>query len=104
MLGCFLDATTLLLVVVPILLPAIQAMGIDLVHFGVVIIVNIMIGLITPPYGVLLFVLSGLTGIPTGEIIAQSWPYVGALIGALLLMALLPETVLWLPRLFGYGG
>ncbi|GAB4173368.1 MAG: TRAP transporter large permease [Thalassobaculales bacterium] len=103
-LGCFLDATTLLLVVVPILLPAIQAMGIDLVHFGVVIIVNIMIGLITPPYGVLLFVLSGLTRIPTGEIIAQGWPYVGALIGALLLITLLPETVLWLPRQFGYGG
>ena len=62
-LGCLFDATTLLLVIVPLFLPAARELGIDLVHFGVVIVVNIMIGLITPPYGVLLFVMSGLTGI-----------------------------------------
>lgn len=101
-LGCFLDATTMLLVVVPLLLPTMKVLGIDLVHFGVVVIVNMMIGLITPPYGVLLFVLTGITKIPMREIIAESWGFMAALIGALLLMTLVPETVLWLPRVFGY--
>lgn len=101
-LGCFLDATTMLLVVVPLLLPTMKILGIDLVHFGVVVIVNMMIGLITPPYGVLLFVLTGITKIPMREIIAESWGFMAALIGVLLLMTLVPETVLWLPRAFGY--
>ncbi len=61
-LGCLLDTTTLLLVLVPLLLPVAKALGVDLVHFGVVIVVNMMIGLLTPPYGVLFFVLSGLAG------------------------------------------
>jgi tripartite ATP-independent transporter DctM subunit len=102
-LGCLLDATTLLLVVVPLLLPAAKAMGVDLVHFGVVVVVNIMIGLITPPYGVLLFVLSGITAIPLKEIIAESWGFIAALVAALLVVTLLPQTVLWLPGLLGYG-
>src|SRR5690606_6112245 len=57
-LGCLFDATTMLLVLVPLFLPAAREMGIDLVHFGVVIVVNIMLGLVTPPYGVLLFVMN----------------------------------------------
>ncbi len=100
--GCFLDATVMLLVLVPLLIPTLKALGIDLVHFGVVIVVNIMIGLITPPYGVLLFVLNGLTGISLREMIAEIWPFLFVLIAALLAMVLLPETVLWLPREFGY--
>ena len=56
-LGCFLEGTTILLVIVPVLLPTAQALGIDPVHFGVVVVVNIMIGLITPPYGLLLFMM-----------------------------------------------
>jgi len=101
-LGCFLDATTMLLVIVPLLLPTMKVLGIDLVHFGVVIIVNMMIGLITPPYGVLLFVLTGITKIPMREIISESWGFIAALIAALLLMTLVPETVLWLPQSLGY--
>src|SRR3989449_4220147 len=66
-LGCLLDTTTLLLVMVPLLLPVARAVGVDLVHFGVVVVVDMMIGLLTPPYGVLLFVLSGLTGTPRSE-------------------------------------
>jgi tripartite ATP-independent transporter DctM subunit len=102
--GCFLDATTMLLVLVPLILPALRAMGIDLVHFGVVIVVNMMIGLITPPYGVLLFVINGLTGIPLKAMIRELWPFLLILIAALLVMVLVPETVLWLPRRFGYDG
>ena len=103
-LGCFLDTTTMLLVLVPLLLPAVRAAGIDLVHFGVVIVVNMMIGLITPPYGVLLFVLNALTGIPLGEIIGEIWLFIAVLILSLFLISVFPELVLWLPRQFGYKG
>ena len=103
-LGCLFDATTLLLVLVPLFLPAARELGIDLVHFGVVIVVNIMIGLITPPYGVLLFVMSGLTGIPLRDIIREIWAFIAILIAVLLLMILVPDVVLWLPKQFGYNG
>jgi TRAP-type transport system large permease protein len=103
-LGCLFDATTMLLVLVPLFLPAARDLGIDLVHFGVVIVVNIMIGLITPPYGVLLFVMSGLTGIPLRDIIREVWAFIAILIAALLLMILVPDVVLWLPKYFGYKG
>lgn len=104
LLGCVFDATVLLLVVVPLFIPACRELGIDLVHFGVVITVNIMIGLVTPPYGVLLFVISGVTGIALRDIIREIWLFIAVLILALLIMILFPETVLWLPRQFGYVG
>jgi TRAP-type transport system large permease protein len=103
-LGCFLDASTIILVIIPVFIPTVKALGIDLVHFGVVAIVNCMIGLITPPYGVLLFVLNAVTGVPMKVIIRHIWPWVGVLIAALLVMILVPDTVLWLPRQFGYAG
>lgn len=104
LLGCLFDATTLLLIVVPLFMPAVRELGIDTVHFGVVVVVNIMIGLVTPPYGVVLFVINGVTGIPLREIIREIWPFIGVLLFALLLMAVFPEIVLWLPRRFGYEG
>ncbi|MFP9136020.1 TRAP transporter large permease [Devosia sp. XGJD_8] len=103
-LGCFFDATTLLLVVVPLFIPACRALEIDLVHFGIVVTVNIMIGLVTPPYGVLLFVMNAVTGIPVKDIIREIWPFVAVLLFALLILILVPETVLWMPRQFGYVG
>jgi len=104
LLGCILDATVIILVIVPLFIPTCKALGIDLVHFGVLVVVNSMIGLITPPYGILLFVINAVTGIPLKEIISEVWVFLGVLIFALLLMILLPEIVLWLPRLFGYQG
>ena len=101
-LGCFLDASTIILVILPLFLPACRALGIDLVHFGVVAVVNCMIGLITPPYGILLFVINAVTGIPLREIIREIWAFIAVLISVLLLMILVPDTVLWMPRLFGY--
>lgn len=103
-LGCLLDASTIILVIIPLFIPTCKALGIDLVHFGVVAVVNCMIGLITPPYGVLLFVINATTGIPLRTIIAAIWPFIGVLIIALLIMILVPDTVLWLPRRFGYTG
>ena len=101
-LGCLLDATTIILVIIPLFIPTCKALGIDLVHFGVTAVVNCMIGLITPPYGVLLFVINAITGIPLKTIIGAIWPYVAALITSLLIMLLVPDTVLFLPKLFGY--
>ena len=101
-LGCLLDATTIILVIIPLFIPTCRALGIDLVHFGVTAVVNCMIGLITPPYGVLLFVINAITGIPLKTIIAAIWPYIGVLVTALLLMLIFPDTVLFLPKMLGY--
>ena len=104
LLGCFLDATVIILVIVPLFIPTCNLLGIDLVHFGVLIVVNAMIGLITPPYGILLFVINAVTGIPLKDIIIEIWPFLIVLLGALGLMILIPDIVLWLPKLFGYVG
>ena len=104
LLGCVLDATTIILVIIPLFIPACRELGIDLVHFGVVAVVNCMIGLITPPYGILLFVINAVTGISLRAMIAEIWAFLGVLILALLVMILLPDLVLWLPRQFGYRG
>jgi TRAP-type C4-dicarboxylate transport system permease large subunit len=103
-LGCILDASTIILVILPLFIPTCRALGIDLVQFGVVAVVNCMIGLITPPYGVVLFVLNAVTGIPLRTIIRDIWPFIGVLIVALVLMILFPDIVLWVPHLFGYKG
>src|SRR6056300_148339 len=98
-LGCFLDATTIILVIVPLFIPACKALGIDLVHFGVLVVVNSMIGLITPPYGILLFVINAVTGIPIKEIISEIWIFFITLIAALITLIIFPDMVLWLPKL-----
>ena len=104
LLGCVLDATTIILVIIPLFLPACRELGVDLVHFGVVAVVNCMIGLITPPYGILLFVINAVTRIPLGEIIREVIPFLLVLILALMGMILVPDIVLFLPRLLGYQG
>jgi tripartite ATP-independent transporter DctM subunit len=101
-LGCFLEGTTILLVIVPVLLPAAQALGIDLVHFGVVAVVNIMLGLVTPPYGLLLFMMSKIADISLGELVREVMPFLGVMVAALALITFAPDLVLALPRLMGY--
>jgi C4-dicarboxylate transporter, DctM subunit len=103
-LGCFLEGTTILLIIVPVLLPTARAVGVDPVHFGVVAVVNTMIGLITPPYGLLLFVMNAITGVKLKDIVRDSFPFLLAMIGALALITLVPDLVLYLPRQFGYKG
>ena len=102
--GCILDATVIILVIVPLFIPTCEALGIDLVYFGVLVVVNSMIGLITPPYGMLLFVINAVTDIPLREIIGEIWAFLAVLVFALLIMIFSPNMVLWLPRLFGYQG
>jgi len=101
LLGCVLDATVIILVIVPLFIPTCTALGIDLVHFGVLIVVNSMIGLITPPYGILLFVISAVSKIPLTEIIGEIWAFLVVLLAALMVMILFPEMVLWLPNALG---
>ena len=102
-LGCFLDVSVLLLVFVPMLLPAAKLLGVDLVHFGVLVVLNMMIGLIHPPFGMLLFVTKALTGIPIGDMMREGWPFLVMLLGLLVAITLFPQIVLWLPHTMGYG-
>jgi tripartite ATP-independent transporter DctM subunit len=103
-LGCFLEGTTILLVIVPVLLPTAAALGIDPVHFGVVAVVNIMIGLITPPYGLLLFMMVKIAEVSLVALVREVMPYLAVMIGALALITFIPDLVLFLPRLMGYKG
>jgi len=73
------------------------------VHFGVIAVVNAMIGLITPPYGMLLFIVSNITQTPVANIIKDIWPFITALLAALAVITFNPDFVLWLPRALGYG-
>jgi len=103
-LGCVLEGTAILLIVVPVFIPAAQALGIDMVHFGVMVVVNIMLGLVTPPYGLLLFVMTSITGVPLRDIVREVMPFLAVMIVALAAITFVPGMVLWLPRLFGYEG
>jgi C4-dicarboxylate transporter, DctM subunit len=102
-LGALLEGTAILLIIVPVFIPTANALGIDLVHFGVVAVVNIMIGLVTPPYGLLIFIMQSITRAPLRSIFRDLVPFIAALLAALAIITLFPDLVLWLPRRFGYG-
>jgi len=103
-LGCFLEGTTIILVILPVLLPTAKALGIDPVHFGVMTVTNIMLGLVTPPYGLLLFMMNKIANVPLRDIVREVMPFLYVMIGALALIMLVPDLVLLLPRLMGYKG
>jgi tripartite ATP-independent transporter DctM subunit len=103
-LGCLLEGTTILLIIVPVLIPTAKALGIDMVHFGVVVVINIMLGLITPPYGLLLFIMKQIAEVPLRDLVRETMPFLWAMLGALALITYFPSLVLWLPRLLGYQG
>lgn len=103
-LGCFLEGTTIILVILPVLLPTAEALGIDMVHFGVMCVINIMIGLVTPPYGLLLFMMNKIANISLRDMVVELLPFLYVTLGALMLITYVPGFVLWLPRLMGYTG
>lgn len=103
-LGCLLEGTTILLIVVPVLIPTAEALGVDMVHFGIVVVVNIMLGLVTPPYGLLLFVMTNITGVTLKALVAEVLPFLWVMIAALAMITFVPDLVLFLPRAFGYQG
>lgn len=104
LLGAMLEGTAIILIIVPVFIPAAVALGIDPVHFGVVAVVNIMIGLITPPYGLLIFIMQSITGARLKDIFSDLVPFIFALLLVLAALTLFPDLVLWLPRQFGYQG
>jgi C4-dicarboxylate transporter DctM subunit len=103
-LGCFLEGTTIILVILPVLTPTAAALGVDPVHFGVMCIVNIMIGLVTPPYGLLLFMMNKIADVSMTALVREVMPFLYVMMGALAVIMLFPDLTLFLPRLLGYKG
>lgn len=100
-LGSLLDATALLIILVPVLVPLIDALGLDPVHMGVVVVLNLMIGLITPPFGLVMFVICSLLGVRVSDFTREVLPFLVALVATLLTITYVPDIVLFLPRLLG---
>ncbi len=100
-LGMFMDVSTIQLVFVPMVIPLVKAMNIDLVHFGIVIVLNMMIGLSTPPFGMLLFVVSGIAKINLKELIKDIAPMLIIMIVILFLITYIPEIAMWIPSTMG---
>lgn len=103
-LGCLIDVSAILLIVVPIVLPLVKTAGIDLVHFGVVAVFNLMIALDTPPLGETAFITSAISETPLNEVFKEMLIFIGFEILALFIITYVPDLVLWIPRLAGYIG
>ncbi|MFT4470508.1 TRAP transporter large permease [Arthrobacter sulfonylureivorans] len=101
-LGMLIDATAVILVTVPVLLPLAVSYGIDPVHFGVIMIVNLMIGLLTPPVGSVLYVMSSVTARPVDEIFKGIVPFLTPMVAVLIIITLFPQVVMFLPNLLGF--
>ena len=104
LIGTFMDSLPAMAILAPIFQPLAMQAGVHPVQFGVISVMALGLGLITPPYGILLFVINAVTRIPLVEIIREIWLFLAVLIFALLLLILFPGITLWLPRLFGYAG
>lgn len=102
-LGMFLETIAIMIITYPILAPVIAAIGIDPIHFGVIMVVNMMIGLVTPPVGLCLFVVSGIAKVPIADIVGELAPYLLAMVLVLGLVTYVPSFSMWLPQLFGFG-
>jgi tripartite ATP-independent transporter DctM subunit len=100
-LGMFIDTGTIQLVFVPIMIPVAKALGVDLVHFGVVVTYNMMVGLCTPPFGMLLFITSGISHTPLKDIIREILPQLAVMILVLLILTYFPQTVIAIPKAVG---
>lgn len=100
--GTFMETNAAIILTVPILLPIMTAVGVSPIHFGIITIVNLAIGFVTPPLGANLFMASAIGGVPLNKLAKDIWPWIGTAILALLLITYIPELVLFLPRLMGY--
>lgn len=99
LMGQFMEPSSIVMITVPLLLPLIYALGIDPIHFGVILVVNMEIGMITPPVGLNLFVAAGMTGLSMKEVVVSSLPWVAVLFVGLILITYVPIISLWLPQL-----
>lgn len=100
LLGTFMDMSPLIVITTPIFLPVAQAFGVDPVHFGIILILNLGIGLCTPPVGAVLFVGCAVGRIPIGQAVKSIWPFYAASFATLMLVTYIPALSLWLPALF----
>jgi TRAP-type C4-dicarboxylate transport system permease large subunit len=98
--GCFLEPTAAITILVPILVPICQQLGIDLVHFGLVMVLNLMIGLLHPPMGMVLFVLARVAKLSVERTTMAILPWLVPLLGSLVIITYMPKLVLWLPKMF----
>lgn len=98
--GCFLEPTAAITILVPILVPICQQLGIDLVHFGLVMVLNLMIGLLHPPMGMVLFVLARVAKLSVERTTIAILPWLFPLLGSLVVITYFPKLVLWLPKMF----
>ena len=102
-LGCVMDVSTIQYVFVPMVLPLVKMFGIDLVHFGVVICLNMMIGLSTPPFGMVLFIVTGIGKTQMSKVIKEILPMVAIMILLLLLCTYIPQIIMFIPNTMGVG-
>jgi TRAP-type C4-dicarboxylate transport system permease large subunit len=100
-LGCLMDMAPLILILTPILLPVVKLLGVDPVHFGMIMMVNLGIGLITPPVGTVLFVGAAVGKLKIGAVTQAMAPFFVALFIVLLMVTYIPQLSLWLPRAMG---
>ncbi len=100
--GMFMETIAIMIILVPILLPLLMSLQIDLVHFGIILLVNLTFGQLTPPVGVLLFVVMAMTGVRLTALVKHLWPFLIALLLALLVITYVPGLSLWLPRVAGF--
>jgi tripartite ATP-independent transporter DctM subunit len=98
--GCFLETTAAILILVPILMPIVLKLGIDPVHFGLVMVLNLMIGLLHPPMGMVLFVLARVAKLSVERTTVAILPWLVCLLVSLVVVTYIPEVTLWLPRKF----
>lgn len=98
-LGMFLEGGALLIIVAPLLVPLVKTMNIDLIHFGLIMIVNIMIGGITPPFGSMMFTTCAITGATVGQFVREIWPFILALLLVLGVVTYMPAVVMFLPNI-----
>jgi len=99
LMGQFMEPSSIVMITVPLLLPLIYALGIDPIHFGVILVINMEIGMITPPVGLNLFVAAGMTGLSMKDVVMASLPWVMVLFVGLLMITYIPIISLWLPQL-----
>jgi len=101
--GDFMEPSAIIMIMVPLLLPVAKALGIDPIHFGIIVTINMELGMITPPVGLNLFVTSGITGVSLKDVIVYSLPWAGAILLGLIIVTYVPQISLWLPHAI-YGG
>jgi C4-dicarboxylate transporter DctM subunit len=97
--GDFMEPSAIIMIMVPLLLPVATSLGVDPIHFGIIVTINMELGMITPPVGLNLFVASGITGLSLKDVIVYSLPWSMTILFGLLLVTYIPQIALWLPNM-----